>query len=89
VSNNHWQQHGWQKRKAQGFMSDAQFQRLPRLVSALARAGWFQGTVHPMWLWEDFHGYLTNANIGSSWVAGSVFFLIAGEACRFLFASTF
>jgi hypothetical protein len=26
-------------------MNDAQFKRLPRLVAACARAGWFQGTV--------------------------------------------
>jgi hypothetical protein len=31
------------KLKAQGFMNDPQFKRLPRLVAACARAGWYQG----------------------------------------------
>ena len=30
--------------KAQSFMNDPQFRRLPRLVAAYARAGWFQGS---------------------------------------------
>jgi len=30
--------------KSQDFMNDPQFRRLPRLVGAYARAGWFQGT---------------------------------------------
>lgn len=61
------------KLKAQEFMNDPQFKRLPRLVAACARAGWFQGKVAKEELRRVAQEYQK-----ADGCQGSVFFLITG-----------